>query len=450
MWRPALPKGAAPIYKAIADALQKDVSSGALREGTRLPTHRELAGILGITTLTATRGYAEAARRGLIESAVGRGTFVRSPAEAASEGERKPLDLSRNAITGNESLDLDRRLLGELTRVLRVARYESPAGSMRHRHVAAQWIARAHVHTRAERVVVTVGAHHAILSAIHAVAARGGTILSEALTYPGLRNIASFLQMNIEPLPIDDEGLRPRAFDKACRETGAKVLYTLPNFQNPTGSVMPDERRKEIASIARKHGVTIIEDDVYGLFMTTRVSPLASILPEQTCYITGASKTLAPSLRLGFISAPETLVPGIENSIAMTTIFASTVAAEVFASLVESGEGDRLVTRKREVIRVHQRLVRSVFGDFMRETHHASPHAWIHLPANVRTPDVVAQAEARGISVAPASAFAVSNDIPNAIRIAVAAADSPASMEPALRTLAQIMEGARPSGSPLV
>src|SRR5262245_37824121 len=80
MWTPSLAERSGPLYLAIADALAEDARSGRLRPGTRLPTHRELADRLGVTVGTVTRGYAEAARRGIVTGEVGRGSFVRGPA----------------------------------------------------------------------------------------------------------------------------------------------------------------------------------------------------------------------------------------------------------------------------------------------------------------------------------------------------------------------------------
>src|SRR5688572_3303711 len=96
-WSPRVPPDASPVYQAIADALERDIESGMVRDGQRLPTHRDLAATLGLTPLTVTRAYKEAARRGLIQSTVGRGTFVRAASDAP-KGESGLLDLSKNVV----------------------------------------------------------------------------------------------------------------------------------------------------------------------------------------------------------------------------------------------------------------------------------------------------------------------------------------------------------------
>src|SRR5688500_7640475 len=96
IWSPRLQKSEEPIYARIANALERDVRGGLLVAGSQLPTHRDLARSLGITPVTVTRAYAEAARRGLVESSTGRGTFVRGVRRDALP--RTEIDLSTNTV----------------------------------------------------------------------------------------------------------------------------------------------------------------------------------------------------------------------------------------------------------------------------------------------------------------------------------------------------------------
>ena len=97
LWSPRLQNTSNPIYVRIADAVERDVHAGVLVAGSQLPTHRHLASELGITPVTVTRAYAEAARRGLVESATGRGTFVRTSRRDLSVATE--IDLATNAVT---------------------------------------------------------------------------------------------------------------------------------------------------------------------------------------------------------------------------------------------------------------------------------------------------------------------------------------------------------------
>lgn len=452
IWQPRLGRPTGAIYRAIADALERDIADNLLGGGSRLPTHRELAKKLGVTTLTITRAYGEAARRGLIESTVGRGTFVRTNAARVGSEERRGIDLSHNIIRGGEDIELSRALSNDLQRLVANADYQSPAsGSARHRSAGAAWIARTGVDVSPDRVIVTPGAQAALLALVSALLEPGATLLCEPMTYPGFRALIALLRLKVETVALDDEGIEPKSLDRLCRKTGAKLLCCVPNFQNPTAATMSEQRRRDIAAVARKHSLTIVEDDVYGFLMPKSATTLASLLPEQTCYVASVSKSVSPALRLGFMTAPPALLPRIESALAASVTFASTAAAEIFTSVVESGEADRIVTRKRQLMRDHQRLARRVFGEALAGTHASSPHAWLQLPDAWSAQELAHESASRGFPVAPASVFAIDRkNTPNAVRLSLGVTTDAGEMESALRTISAIATDARRSSALLV
>ena len=442
IWQPRLPKDGTPVYRAIADALERDLAAGVLRAGSRLPTHRALAALLGVTTLTVTRAYNEASRRGLLESTVGRGTFVRIDPR---EDERRPVDLSRNIIGGGEDLDLARDLPAELRRIVRSPDYHSPAGGNgRYKAAAAAWIGRAGLSVATDRPLVVPGAQHALTVLLMTLLEPRSTMLCEPLTYPALRPLLALLRINAEIVEIDEEGIVPKSLDMVCRSSRSRVLYCVPTFQNPTGGVMSKERRQEIATVARRHGLTIIEDDVYGFLLPAHPPTIGSLLPEQTCYVTTTSKSISPSLRIGFIVAPPALTPRLESAAYATVSFTSTPSAEIFASLVESGEADRVVEKKRRIIREHGRVARRVFGNRVKGTHEMCPHVWLPLPEEWDAQDFAQETAARGVSVAPSSVFAVDRrQLRNAVRVALGAAANATELQTALETVESVARDGR-------
>ena len=109
------------------------------------------------------------------------------------------------------------------------------------------------------------GAEHGIAASLMGLTDPGDVVLVEELTWSGTRALGSLQRLSLKPVAIDDHGLIPEALDAACRASGARMLYTMPTIHNPTTVLMPAERRAEIAEIARAHGLTIVEDDVYGM-----------------------------------------------------------------------------------------------------------------------------------------------------------------------------------------
>lgn len=450
IWTPRIPEGASPVYQAIADALERDIESGLVRDGQRLPTHRDLAAALGLTPLTVTRAYKEAARRGLTTSTVGRGTFVRSSAEV-SRPDTAFLDLSRNIVEGSDATDIEPRTVIALRSVVRDAEYQAPEGTLRHRTAAASWIRRAGVETSPERIIITPGSHSAIVAIFAALCRPGDTVLVEEWTYPRISAIATLLHLQLQPVELDAHGAVPESLEKALRKSSPKAFYLIPNLQNPTGSVMPEKRRREIASIAKRHHLMLIEDDVYGFLLDSPPDPIVSFAPEQTIYITSASKSVSPSFRLGFASLPESMIDRVTAASGALTAFTSTVAAELFTQLIDSGSADRTVAAKRTIIATNRRAVNRVLGELHVTAHPMSPHLWIELPRGVDAHDVADRARLRGIGVSPAPSFSPARGAAaHAIRVSIGATSDARLLETALRTVASLVLNSRLSSAAVV
>ena len=441
IWSPRLPSDASPIYVAIADALEKDVESGVLHDGARLPTHRQLAGKLGVTPLTITRAYKEAARRGLIDSTVGRGTFVRTAAgfESTARQEGAILDLSRNIISGSDALELDPRLLQAIRPILRSAEYESTEGTLRHRTAAAAWMKRAGVEASPDRIVITPGAQQSIVAFLASLCAPGDTILCEEWTYPRFGAIASLLRLKVETVELDEHGAIPQSIERAIRRGAPKALYLVPNFQNPTGSVMPEKRRREIAAIIHRHKLPVMEDDVYGFLLEHAPVPLVTLAPAHVVYVTSISKSVTPSLRLGFTALPETMVDAMTSAMGAITAFTSSVTAEIFTQLLESGATDRVIAAKRAIIVANRRAAERALGETCIGSHPMSPHIWMRLAKGVDAHEVADRARSRGIQVLPSPAFSpLRGALPNAVRISLGATADARALENALRTISSL------------
>ena len=438
IWSPRLPETPDPIYSRIADALERDIRAGVLVPSSRLPTHRELARNLRITPVTVTRAYAEAMRRGLVESMTGRGTFVRTANRRESAVPSADTDLATNIV----SVPLPsppRVLLERIGEELTTSTYASGPGSERHRAAGAAWIGR---DTDPARVVVTAGTQHALFLAFAATTRPGDTVFVEALTYHGAKSVAGLLNLRLAPLPLDRYGLVPDALERACRTRSApKVLYTVPSLHNPTGAVMPETRRRELAAVANAHGLTIIEDDVCGFLLEKTPPPLAAFAPDRTIFLTGLGKALAPAMRVGYLTGPEALVARAQAALASTILFTSPVIAEWAATWIEDGTAARVVALKRAEVQLRNRAARRILSRVSGDAR--SPHLWVELPKRWSAEAFVEEARRRRVRVAGASSFAVGDEIPRAIRVSIGAPATVAELEHALHVLAGISEQRR-------
>ncbi len=456
MWVPALADRGGPRYLAIADALGEDTARGRLKPGVKLPTHRELADKLGVTVGTVTRAYAEASRRGLVSGEVGRGTFARGAAPEPQPLPPAPLqsgaiDLSRNHPTpladGATLLRSTFQALSKRADLGLLLEYAPDVGAAEHRAAGAAWLALAGLDARPENIIVTNGSQHGMTAILAAVCRPGDLVLTEALTYPGIKALAGVLHLRLQGLTMDGHGLRPDAFETACRAGAPRALYTIPTIQNPTTSVMPESRRREIARIAREHGVLIVEDDVHGPLLENGPPPIARLAPDVTCYLGGTAKALAPGLRISYVVAPSNMIARLGAGIRATTWMATPLMAAVAAEWIHDGTAKQLVKRRRDEARARQKLAAAQFGAREREANPAGNHVWLHLPEPWRSESLAEAARRRGVLVTPAQAFVVGRaTAPHAVRVCLAAARDRAELQEGLTRLVQVLDGPADSG----
>ena len=451
-WTPRLAPGATPVYQAIADALERDIESGLVRDGQRLPTHRELAVTLELTPLTVTRAYKEAARRGLITSTVGRGTYVRSSTEPSPRGESGVLDLSKNIVEGSDGTDIEPRAVIALRSIVRDPEYAAAEGTLRHRTAAAAWMKRGGLDAPPERIVITPGSHQAMVAFLAAICRPGDTVLAEESTYPRFSSIAALLHLHVHTVELDAHGAIPQSFEKACRKSSPKAFYLIPNLQNPTGSVMPEKRRREIAAIARRHDVLLLEDNVYAFLLEHPPTPLAHFAPDHTAHLTSVSKSVSPSFRLGFMALPESLVDRVTAACQTLTAFTSTVDAELFTQIIDSGAADRTVATKRTIVSTNRRAADRALGNFKTTAHPMSPHLWFELPRGIDAHEIAERARQRGVAVSPGPSFSPARGgaSVHAVRICIGASRDAHQIESAVRTVASIVMNSRLSSAAVV
>jgi DNA-binding transcriptional MocR family regulator len=461
MWAPRLSDREGALYVSIAEALADDVAAGTLKPGTQLPTHRELAERLGVTVGTVSRAYAEAARRGLISGEVGRGTFIRARpiptdprASASAEG---LINLSQNHPPHLESephrLALERTLatLARQEDLASILDYPADGGNAVDREAGALWIGRSGVAARPEDVLVCSGSQHGIMTVLATLLKPGDLLLADELTYPGLKAVAGLLHLRVQGIALDEDGMRPEAFDEACRGGSARAVYLVPTIHNPTAAVMPESRRREIARIAREHGVSIVEDDIHALLPERRPVPLAAFAPELCYYLTSTSKTLAPGLRIAYVLAPTGMFGRLAASLRATTWAAPPLMAALVSAWIRDGTADILVTERRREAEARQARARALLGDARYDAHPSGYYLWLRLPEPWRSDSFTAEMRARGVSVTPAEAFVVGRGtVPHAVRLCLGAAPGRAELDRGLTAVADALSAAREAGAAIV
>ncbi len=458
-WLPKLKFGTGSRYVAIADALAEDIRNGFLQQGDRLPTHRDLSWHLGVTVGTVSRAYAEAERRGLTFGEVGRGTFVHGPSPA----ERHMLNQSRftdqNLILmdfaypppgGVEEKEMAATLqaIAADAEISTLLSYQPHSGLPHHREAGAQWLELNGLTVDPDHVILTAGAHHAIAVTMAAIARPGDRVLCEEMTYPGIQSVCRMLGLRLDGLEMDAHGILPDAFEEACKAGDVKFLYCVPNFQNPTTRLLPMDRRQAIADIARRYKVSIIEDDVFGLVVENALPPITNMAPERCYYISSLAKTIAPGLRVGYLTGPKHSTASLIAAVRATCWMASPITAEIATRWITSGASDRILEGRKESARRRVKIAREAFADYQMESETLGIYVWLYLPTPWRSSQFTHAASRAGVTVSASEAFIVGRKAPpHAVRICLGQPDTDEKLIRGLEILAEILRKGPDVGS---
>jgi len=431
-WASHIGDGERATYAAIADAIAEDIQSGYLRGDQKLPPLRHVANGLGINFTTASRGYREAAERGLIVSRPGSGSFVRGEIPWEPIRRSSPLgtmDMSMNMPPEPADERLREQLrsgLGSLAQepdLYGLLRYQEFGGTERDRQAAALWMSNRLPDVDPSNILICPGAHAGLLGLFAALAGAGDTIACEAVAYPGIKGIAAHLGIRLAGLRMDGHGLDPDAFAAFCAANPPKALYVNPTVQNPTTATVPMERRRAIADIARRYGVPIIEDDPYACLPRERLPPIATLAPELTFYVAGLAKVLGAGLRIGYI-----VLPNVRYTARLTTTLASLVvmanpAMIRLATYWVEDETIRASTRAiREESEARQAMASTVLADIDYQADPQGFHLWLPVPSPWTRVDLITRLRPFKLLAVAADTFTVRGPAPEAVRVCLGGA----------------------------
>ncbi|MDC0737829.1 PLP-dependent aminotransferase family protein [Cognatishimia sp. SS12] len=424
-WTQRIERSAKPRYLAIADCIAQDMKDRVLLPGDRLPPQRKLADLIGVDFTTVSRGYTEAISRGLIESHVGKGTFVLpQQSYSAISDERRALahDLTMNAPPEPTDPELIERMRSGLSAVsndlVHLLRYQNPIGGEIDKEAASIWLSMRGLVPNLDRVAVTPGAHATMLAILTILSRPGDCILCEDITYAGFKKIAAQLGLRLIGLPMDADGILPDALEAAIKEHHPKALYLNPTLHNPSTLIVPQDRRLEITNVMKRHDLPLIEDDAYGFVLPDAPPPMAASAPELTWYIGGLAKCIGAGLRLAYAIAPSARgCFAMENGIRAVSVMASPVSMALATRWVLDGTADQI----RRFIRSETAIRQEIAAKTITEVVFVSnPHAfniWLRLPDNVTCAALMSNMSNQEIGISPESAFRTTGNQDRFVRI---------------------------------
>ncbi|WP_235037887.1 PLP-dependent aminotransferase family protein [Novosphingobium sp. 18050] len=413
-WLPDIVEADGPVYLAICAAIGRDLDSGRLNAGERLPPQRDLAEALGVDTGTVSRAYAQARRLGLIDAEGRRGSFVRARAVIGDTAEVTPFDTGMNLPpipAGSTFASLFTATLQEVLQGPTAAnrmQYQPVGGAPEDRLAGAAWLSASGIAAGEDNVLVTSGAQTALHAVASAVLEPGDAVCTGPFVYPGWTAICRRRGIAIVPLAVDGEGIDPDAFARACAASPVRAIYLVPGNDNPTAATLGLERRRRIAEIARRHDVLIIEDDPYSRLGRSAVPSLAALAPERTWHIASLSKLISPALRIAYLRAPllrDALRLATDTH--ETTVMPPPLNMAVCTQWLRSGAWARLVDEVRLECEARQAIVAASLPAGSYRADAAGYHLWVPLGEEISAFELVGAMRSLGVSVVSSEQFRV-------------------------------------------
>lgn len=477
-----------PIYRQITAHLREMILSGELPAGFKLPPERHLAAALRLNRTTVLNAYRELKAEGLIGAHVGRGTAVlprrftgidrdddaaaRLPWEQlAGAGASREESSLRDLLEMTERRDMISLSIGlpareliplDLVRVVQAKLIDavgpelllhSPTeGVTALREAITRFVTARGISCSRAEVLVTSGSQQGLDLVVRALVEPGDLILVEEPTYFGALRVFRSAHARLAGIPMDAEGMRTDVLESHLSRSRPRLIYTLPTFQNPSGTVMSLARRRELLELAVRYQVPVLEDDPYfDLRYDGRPVPPLKALDKHghVIYLSSFSKALFPGLRLGFLVADRQAVRRLALVKQSVDLHSNTLGQWTIQRFIDDGHYDAHLRRIRDAYR----LKRDKMGEALQEE---SPPAvrweipedgfyyWCSIPAPVQVGKLLAAAAGERVAFLPGSVCFANEPPGNFVRLNFShpsASEIAAGVASLMKAMRQLMEG---------
>ena len=440
-----------PLYKQIENFRREGILSGSLAPETRLPATRELASDLGVNRITVGNAYAELEADGLIFSRVGSGTYVLEPwqfepiPEATASRPwplwQQDLEKSGSASKRNRLLSLLRESrhpdpisfaggvsdpqgfpVDEFRKVLqKVMRRDGTAaleygdyrGYSPLRDTIAHILASQGIQISPDNILITAGSQEALALVTQLLLKPGDAMLVESPTYSEALGLFADLDLKIVGIPVDEDGMQVEKLERLLLQHHPKLIYTIPNFQNPSGTCLSGQRRRQLISLADRHNIPILEDDYVGdLRYEGRAQPALKALDPggRVIYISTFSKMLMPGLRVGFLAAEGPVYDRLVTFKSFNDLATSNLIQHALDDFVTVGRYQAHLRRSCQVFRKRRdamilALERHMPAGAQVHTPQGGLFAWLRLPGEGSSDRLLRLAVEEGVSYSPGGIF---------------------------------------------
>ncbi len=466
---PTVATATGPFYRRLAAAVTAAVHARDLPGGSWLPSERQLAERLGVARGTVVAAYELLAAEGVVERRQGSGTWVVEPEpvddgvgerdaalrarrlmDGFFRGDDGIIDLAPAVIPSLEGLPLD-AFHPDLAAMEAMAAGHGylPLGLPDLRTRLAALHAEAGLPTTANQVGITVGALQAIALVVRLLVRPGDRVVVESATFPGAIDILARAGARLETVRSDGAGALPDDLARVVERCAPRLVYLVPTSHNPTGTVMPDHRRREVAALADATGTWVLEDECLAWSTTDgRRPPAIAALSTSDRVVTigSLSKLYWGGLRVGWVRADEALIARLGRLKAAEDLGNCSISQAVALGLLDQYED--VVAHRRAELRHKLALLAGLLQEQLPDWTVAVPDGgvclWPRLPAGAAD-DLLPTALAHGVAFLPGSSASPREEHLDHLRLA--ATLPPALLEEAVRRLASAWADFRPGSS---
>jgi 2-aminoadipate transaminase len=465
------PNAETPIYRQLHARIKSAILNQEIGRGERLPPTRELAGLLGLNRTTVSAAYELLETEGLIRGHVGRGSYVEGPAagiateekldwqalipsgEAASPAPTPassaisfassrpsevlfPLDEFR--ATCREVIDSD-----EAAQILQLG----PAGGYGplRRYLLEQARQRG-IAGPDDDLLITSGCQQAFDLLQRVLASHGETVLLEDPVYPGLRNVFLRGGARVAGVAVGEHGIDLDALARAIEKEHPRLIVLTPNFQNPTGATIPETARRTLLAMARRAGVVVVENDLYGdlRYRGSEIPALKRLDPSgDTILLSSFSKIAFPGLRVGWAIGPRHFIARLTEAKQSCDLHSDQLSQAVLLRFALSGRlaahREKMLARGRERLDATLAACAAELPAGSRFTRpEGGMNVWVRLPEPLDAAEMAARAAREGVSFLPGNHFTVSRPQTQGLRLSFAGLD-PEQIRSGLSILGKIL-----------
>ena len=440
---------ATPLYQQIEMFLRQSIVAGTLAPTTRLPAARQVAHDLGVSRITVENAYAVLEADGLVERRAGSGTYVQQPETLPARGgsdtqdwplwqhdalstagltrmdapaERAPLARHPHPIAFTGFGDPRRFPVDEFYRAIKdvmrrdgiaALEFDDRHGYRPLRATIAHVLASQGVQARADSILITSGSQQALMLVAQILLKPGDVVLVESPTYDLALDLFRAQHLKLVGCPIDAAGMQVELLEPLLQQHHPKLIYTIPNFQNPTGACMSLPRRHQLIALADRYNIPILEDDFVGdLRYEGRVQPALKALDPggRVIYVGTFSKMIMPGLRVGFLVAEGPIYDLLAQLKRVNDLMTSTLMQRALEVYVTVGRYQAHVRRSCQVYRRRRdTIVQAISRELPAGVQVLSPQGglfvWLRLPEGVSAVQLLPLAAEEGVEYAPGPRF---------------------------------------------